>query len=602
MTAALSSLEVAFNQNSQDIAVAMELGQILVDLKRSGEATVIFQRCIAHHPTDADLRLALGAALLEHGEPANAAAVFLKASRLAPARLTPRMMLTKSLFAAKRHQEALSILHQTAQNFPDVPEIWAMRGTIERELNDTEAAAQSFRKQVLLAPNDSNALNNLGVALRALHRVDESITLYRQALALAPDSALAHANLGNALDATGDTAAAEFHLRQAATLDPTSTDCRYNFAAHLVRMEKPDESVSHMRHVISVAPQRWDAWTNLGVALVALGELEEAESCYRAALKLRPTTPEPHYNLAWLLLLSGRWQEGWREYEWRWQLPHLSILKRQDVAKAWDGSAQPASIILIQCEQGLGDSIQFVRLAKHVRALCRRVIVECPPSLASLFSSVDGIDQLVPQGSALPHHDFSCYLLSLPGLLGLTPDAPKLGLPYIAAPQTVPSHLVLAVSHRPKIGFVWAGSPDNKIDRRRSCDVRLFKTLFDGLDVDVVSLQTGPKAGEMEASDFPGLVFDINGRVTDWADTASIISQLDLIIGVDTAVIHLAGALGMPAWVLLPSSPDFRWFLERTDTPWYSSIFIYRQRVRGDWPGVFSAVRTALTKWLDSRV
>jgi len=598
LLAARAQYEALLAIYADHLQATLELGQVLVELKQPNAASILFQGAIARHPTDPSLRLALGVALMEMGEPRPATAVFLKASRLAPERLSPRIMLAKSLMACSRHAEALSVMQQTSEIFAETAEVWALRGAAERSLNDNAAAEISYRRQLELEPNDFNALNNLGVALRALGRMGDAVSLYQQALVSSPNSSLVHANLGNALDALGKANEAERHLRAAVKLDPSSIDARYNLGAHLVREEKPEEAIAHLRFVVGVAPQRWDAWTNLGVALVAMGEMIEPEKCYRTAIQLRPSTPEPHYNLAWLLLLTGRWREGWNEYEWRWQLPQFSSRPYCGAAPKWDGSFQPNATILLICEQGLGDSIQFVRFAALVRERCARVIVECPKSLMQIFRGVAGIDETFPHEGTRPHHDFYAPLLSVPGLLGITPEVLSAGSAYLNAPREEVNHLRIPNSGRPKIGFVWAGSPDNKIDRRRSCDVDHFEKLFQGLDVELVSLQTGPRAHDLAPKQ---ISFQIDGLVTDWAQTASVVRQLDLVIGVDTAVMHLAGALGTPAWLLIPASPDFRWLLERADTPWYSSISLFRQRVRGDWTGLFKDLRSALTIWLQNR-
>jgi len=591
---ARAALEARLAREPADLSAAMKLGQIYLELKQPGAATTLFQALLDHHPADADLRLALGAALMELGEPGLAAPAFLKATRLAPERLSPRLMLAKCLEVMGRAADALSILRQTAEVFPDAPDLWGQKGAVERALGQHAAAEGSFRRQAGLDPDDFNALNNLGVALRALGRMDEAIALYRRALTISPHAAVVHANLGNALDVLGRAAEAEIHLRAAAQ-NAASVDARYNLAAHLVREEQPEEAIPHLRFVVEANSQRWDAWTNLGVALVAAGEFAEAETCYRTAIALRPSTPEAHYNLAWLLLLTGRWAEGWAEYEWRWQLPHL----KPTTLKPWDGTARPEATILLRCEQGLGDAIQFIRFAGQARARCKRVIVSAPQSLAGLFKSAAGVDQVVPFGGPPQPFDFDAHLLSLPRLLGLTPDAVPSADGYLTPPRDIPDALKLHRPTRPRVGFVWAGSPDNKIDRRRSCDVSYFKTLFADLDLDLVSLQVGPRASELVTS--PNLVLDLNGKAADWAQTAAVVAQLDLVIGVDTGVMHLAGALGRPAWILLPFSPDFRWLLGRADTPWYRSVKLWRQDRRGDWGGVFGNLRAALTVWLQNR-
>jgi Flp pilus assembly protein TadD len=575
----------------------LEVGRQLIERGNPTEAIAHFHGLSQRYPAHAAVRFGLGVALMAAGDAAAAAPALLKATRLDPSLLEPRLMLAKALMATSRLAAARDVLTQTAVDFGKAPEVWGLKGSVERLLNDDRAAERSFTTQDQLSPNDANVLNNLAVSIRAQGRFSEAIALYRRALVLQPGFATVHANLGNALDAIGQPQTAETHLRMATEADPQSTDHRFNLAAHLVREEKSPEALPMLRGVVDARPERWDAWTNLGVALVASGEFAEAERCYRKALTLRPQTPEPHYNLAWLLLLLGRWDEGWAEYEWRWQLPSFSSRRWSVATPAWDGTPQPGQTILLLCEQGIGDALQTLRFAAQVRAQCARVIVLGPAPLAGLVSGFNGVDMVVAFDDPIPAHDVHAHIMSLPLRLNITPHNIPNPSGYIT-PPALPKNLPR--TKRPRIGIVWAGSPDNKIDRRRSCDASLFNSLFEGLDVDVVSLQVGPRAADIAAFNHP-IAFDLNNNTATWEDTAAVIGAMDLVIGVDTAVLHLAGAMGRPAWLLLPFSPDFRWLLNRADTPWYDSVRLFRQPQPGAWPEVFRDVRGALTNWLQTR-
>ncbi len=569
----------------------------LLEQGRPIDAVGLLQSSVAADPGNVELRFTLGVALFESGDARLAAPVFLKASRLAPGWLKPRLMLAKALHATNRLTDALSILQQTTQDMPDAAEAWMQRGHIERDSNDNAASAISYERYLKLQPQDVSALNNLGVALRAQERFADAVVVYKKALALSPDEGLIHANLGNALDVMGLSAEAEPHLRKAVALMPDNVDAQYNLAAHLIREEKPDDGVPMLRSIVSHHPHRWDAWTNLGVGLVALGQWREAETCYRTALQLWPTAPEIHYNLAWLLLLTGQWREGWAEYEWRWKLPNFSSLKRAFQTPAWTGASNPNHTVLLHAEQGLGDTIQFIRFARTVRQKCARVIVAAPQSLHGILRTVEGIDDVADSNQPLPRHDTHVNLLSLPHILKLTPQDLDPS-PYLAAPTAIAQHLQLPATSRRRIGFAWAGSADNKIDRRRSCDVRYFEDLAHSIEAEFISLQVGNRAKDIKDGTAPNISGQIQGQVKDWGETAQIVAQLDVVITVDTAIAHLAGAMGKPTWILLPFSPDFRWLLERKDSPWYSSIRLFRQRVRGDWASLFMEVEQALTDWI----
>jgi Flp pilus assembly protein TadD len=556
-------------------------------------------RALAADSAHAEAAFILGVALRANGEMPAACSAFLRASRSQPGWIAPRLALAQTFEVLGKPTDALSVLRQTVETFPDASEVWRQRGSLERKIGDNAAAEKSFRRYCGLNPRDPDGLNNLAVAVRAQGRVSEAIELYREALTLAPFSGLLHGNLGNALDALGRTADAEIHLRAAVTHDPTSVDARYNLGAHLIREERAAEGVALLAPLVELRPERWDIWTNLGVGLLALGQVAAAEAAYRAALRLRPDVPETHYDLAWLLLLSGRWREGWHEYEWRWRLPNFSTRRPQSAAPMWNGEARPGQTILLFSEQGLGDTLQFVRFAESVRERCARVVLSCPSGLTGLLATVVGVDEIIASGQPVPPHDAQCPLLSLPRIFDVTPQNLPDPDAYIRLPDAPPARLLLpGPPSRRKIGFVWAGSPDNKIDRRRSCEVRLFLDLMKEVEADFISLQVGERAAELKTFRPDNLLLDTNGVTRDMLETAYIVRQLDLVIGIDTAVMHLAGALGRPGWLLLPFSPDFRWLMGREDTPWYRSFRLFRQPVSGDWPGLFERLKPALTDWL----
>jgi tetratricopeptide (TPR) repeat protein len=572
------------------------LGLIALDLNQPTRALPLLTRCVAVAPDHRLYRTSLGLALLRTGEHEQAAAHLLEAANRSPRDVEPRLLLARALGNLGRWGQARDVLTATVEAFPKRADVWNAKGNAERMLGKHDAAENSFRRALALAPDDADTLNNLGVVLRSREQVEEAIGFYRQALAHAPDRAVIHANLGNALTHLGRTALAETHLRRAAELDPESAEARYNLAVFLTRGERAADAVPHFRAALAADPKNASAWTNMGVALLDTGDTEGAEDSYRRAIALQPGNTEAHYNLAWVLLLTGQWAEGWKEYEWRWALDHFSSRKRIFDQPLWDGQPH-AGTVLLHAEQGLGDAIQFVRYAALVKKFCARVIVECPPSLVRLFRHVAGADQVIAAGSALPAFDAHAPFMSLPRLFGTTPTDAPLTSPYISAPDEAPAHLRLPNNGKRRIGVVWAGSPDNKIDRRRTIPAQWLADIAATVDADFISLQVGPRADEASAFPPDKLVFSCEGRVADFADTATIVNQLDLVLGVDTAVMHLAGAMGKPVWLLIPFMPDYRWLLGRDDTPWYSSMRLFRQEKSGDWPGVMTAVAAALTNW-----
>jgi tetratricopeptide (TPR) repeat protein len=571
------------------------LGLITLDLGQADRALPLLTRCAAAAPKNGMYRASLGLALLRQGKTEQAAAYLLEAANLSPRDLEPRLYLARALGVLGRWTQALDVLSASAALFAGRAEVWAAKGNTERVLLRHAAAESSLRKALALAPRDPDVLNNLGVVVRAQGRTEEAIGYYGEALARAPDRALIHANMGNALTHLDRGALAETHLRRAVELEPAMIEARSNLAAYLTKSERPAEAVPHYRAVLATEPKNVDAWTNLGVTLLDTGEIAEAEQCYRRAIALRPDNAEARYNLAWLLLLTGQWREGWREYEWRWKLHHFSSRKRTFPQPLWEGDTLSGTVLL-HAEQGLGDAIQFVRYAALVKTCCARVVIECPRPLVALFQSMAVSDLVIAAGDALPAFDAHAPFMSLPRIFATTPETvPPPARPR--SPEVIADRLRLPSTGKRRIGLVWAGSADNKIDRRRTVAAKLLAPLVSGTDADVVSLQVGPRAGEI--SDLPAdrIIFSCEGRVTDFADTAAVISQLDLIVGVDTVVMHLAGTLGKPTWMLVPFSPDYRWLLGRDNTPWYASIRLFRQEKSGDWQGVLARVAAALTNW-----
>ncbi|MBM3515744.1 MAG: tetratricopeptide repeat protein, partial [Alphaproteobacteria bacterium] len=516
-----------------------------------------------------------------------------------PAAVEPRRLLADALASAGKLDAAIDVLSQTARDFVGDPEILNRKGSLERSRGDLAAAEASFSAAAALRPNDPEILNNLGVVARARGRTKEAVALYRRALEAGPPTAIVLGNLGNVLDDIGDYDAAELHLRAARDRDPQSVDARYNLAAHLTRRHRPDESVPDLRELVIQAPDRWDAWINLGIAELALNNLAAAESAMRQALAIKPDNPEARYNLAWLLLLTGRWHEGWVAFEARWNLPRFASRRPAIGAPEWDGRPLGEGTLLIYAEQGFGDAIQMIRLTGMARARCGRLVVECPTPLRRLMTRAPNVDAVVANPGEAGAVLAQVAMMSLPRVLAITPDLVPSTAGYLtASPRT--EALSLDATGRPRIGIAWAGSPDNRIDAIRTCDAAHFARLLENLDVDIVNLQIGPRAGDYAAAGGRAFSWSCAGNVSDFDDTATVVGQLDLVITVDTAVAHLAGALGKPTWMLLPFSPDYRWMLERADTPWYASVRLFRQRQRGDWNQVFADVARALTTWLSS--
>ncbi|MCB2106513.1 MAG: tetratricopeptide repeat protein [Rhodobacteraceae bacterium] len=593
----MSTPPTASNSTS-DTADPLQRGFEFLENRHFKDAVAFFVPLVSHRPGDVRIRMALGSAYVNLGQFDAAAVNFLKASRVAPEMAEPRLALAMALADGGKLKDGLSVLVQTSSALPDDAAVWSARGGLERKLGRDADAEKSFRQSLALAPDSVDTLNNLAVVVRAQGRIAEAISLYEKALANAPDTALLHANLGNAYDLAGETAKAEHHLRRAVEIDPELRDARHNLAAHLIRAERQDEAIPLLEWVVARDPDRWDSLTNLGVATLAVGHTDDAERYYRKAISLRPDVPETHYDLAWVLLLTGSWQEGWQEYEWRWKLPTFTSRRPSTDLPEWDGADMPGGTLLIYAEQGFGDCIQFARYALLAKRRVSSVVLVCPRPLLRLVRTIPEIDAVAASDEkTLPRADAQVAVMSLPLIFQTTPDTVPYPKAYV--PRPVPDSKIRLPNHggRPRIGIVWAGSPDNKIDRQRNCDVAHFKSLIGSVDADFVSLQVGPRAQDLGDWAHPRLIYNADGNVGDFLDTAGLIAQLDLVVGVDTAVMHLAASMGIPTWVMLPYMPDYRWLLGRSDSPWYKCVRLFRQNEKGVWDQVFTDIIRSLTDW-----
>jgi lipoprotein NlpI len=445
-----------------------------------------------------------------------------------------------------------------------------------------------------LRPDSAAAHNNLGNVLSDQGKLDEALAHFRRALELKPDYAEAQSNLGNVLNEQGkpDEALACYH--RALELKPDYADAYIGTGNVLKKRGKPDESLACYRRALELRPDYADAHVSLGVALYELGKLDEARACYRRALELKPDHAVAHGNHSLLSLLTGDFQRGWPEYQWRWKTKQCP--PRDFSQPLWDGRPLEGKTILLHAEQGYGDAIQFVRYAALVKERGGSVIVECPRPLLALLTTCAGIDQWVAQGEKLPAFDVHAPLLSLPGIfqtsLGNLPNA----TPYLfAAPDRVQRwRQELGRLAGPKIGIAWRGSPKHLNDRCRSIPLSCFEPLARLPGIRLVSLQTEAGVEELQGARDRFPVTDVGRRLEDFMETAAVMMNLDLVIACDTAVVHLAGALGIPVWVALPLVPDWRWLVDRNDSPWYPTMRLFRQDSRGDWPGVFRRIAVAL--------
>ncbi len=462
-----------------------------------------------------------------------------------------------------------------------------------------DLAAESLRTALRCDPNFADALNNLGAALSKLGKHDEAVASIRRAVKLRPNMVAAHVNLGNILQEQNKLEEAIASYRQALRLEPNSADARYNLALAQGKRGEYALAEENYRHALRSNPRHADALNNLGNSLREQGKFDESLASYEASLALSPELAQARKNRGMAWLRMGDWSRGWGEYEWRWRCddcPPHGFKK-----PLWDGSPLEGRTILLHTEQGLGDAIQFVRYAPLVKGRGGRVILQCQPALMRLFAHVAGVDQLVPRGERLPEYDVYAPLLSLPHLLGAHDPSQAASVPYLSADPQLREYWQreLAAFEGRKIGINWQGNPGHPKDVQRSLPLVHFLRLAQAPGVRLLSLQKNVGVEQLRQLKDPDSVVDLGSRLDEdhgaFMDTAAVLESLDLLITSDTAVAHLAGALGVKVWVVLPFSPDWRWMLNREDSPWYPSMRLFRQRRPGDWPEVFERIAHELS-------
>ena len=494
---------------------------------------------------------------------------------------------------AGRLREAEQLCRQILARQPEHADAMHNLGVMTHQAGRNDLAVDLIRRAVALRPNNADTHYNLGIVLKDMGQLDEAIAAYRQAITLRPNYAAAYNNLGIALADKGQFDEAIAAYRQAIALRPNHAETLNNLGSALQDNGQFDEAISACRQAITLRPNYAEAYSNLGNALTDKGQLEEAIAAYRHAIALNPDLSKAHHNLGLAQLMQGDFEEGWLEYEWRWKARSFMSSPRGFFQPLWDGGDLKGRTILLYAVQGFGDTIQFIRYLPLVVARGGQVLVEAQPELIRLLRQLPGIERWIARGEPLPAFEVQCPLLSLPRLFKTTVQSIPAQKDILIPDPDLAQAWRRRLEQQPpgfKVGLVWAGSPLHKKDRSRSIALALLAPLAAVNGLHFYSLQKGEAAGQ--AANLPASM-----RMTDWtedlhdfADTAALIAQMDLIISVDTSVAHLAAAMGKPVWLLLQFVPDWRWLQNRDDCPWYPTMRLFRQTSFGDWLGVIGRV------------
>jgi tetratricopeptide (TPR) repeat protein len=632
---ALASYDRALALRPDHFPALTNRGVTLHELRRFDEALANYDRALAMRPDYAEALFNRAITLQELERFEEALASHDRALALQPDQADAFINRGNTLRQLKRFEEALASYHQALVLKPNYFDALNNRGVTLHELKRFSEALASYDRALVLWPDHAGALNNRGITLHELKRFDEALASYDRALALQPDGAEPFSNRGNALRQLKRFDEALASYDQALALKPdyfdalnnrgvtlhelkrfpealASYDCALalrpdHFAAltnrgvTLHELRRFDEALASYDRALAIRPDYAEALFNRGVTLYQLKQLDEALVCYDHALAVNPDYVDGHFNKALLHLLKGDYDAGWREYEWRWRRwkeQNLTPFKRDFTQPLWLGqTAIEGKTILLHAEQGSGDTIQFCRYAPLVAGRGARVLLEVPVQLKDLMASLVGVAEIIAGQDKPPDFDMHCPLLSLPLALGTRVESIPAQVPYFTVPPESLRRWAGAVGPKRnlRIGLVWSGSSGHKGDAIRSISLRSLLPLAD-LDAEFVSLQKEVRGDDATALKERGDIVHFGDELNTFADTAAVIANLDLVISVDTSVAHLAGALAKPVWVLLPFLPDFRWLLDREDSPWYPTARLFRQQAPGDWSGVISRVVIELEK------
>jgi tetratricopeptide (TPR) repeat protein len=638
---ALASYDKAIHHKRDYAEAYSNRGMALQELKRFDAAVASYDKAIAINRNYAEAHSNRANALYALGQWEAALAGYDKAIAIKPDYAEAYYNRGVALQALKRWDAALANYDKAIAIAPRYAQAYSNRGIVLQELKQTAAAIASYDTAIALKPDYADAYCNRGVALHAMKQWDAAAASYERAVSLKPDYAEAYSNLGVTQQELGDMDAAIASFGHAIALKPGYAEAYFNRAGTLKARRQLDEAVADYDRAIALKPDYAEAWCNRGTALQQLRRYDDAIASYSQAAAIKQDYPEAYsnrgtvysqlvqlddaladfdraieidvdhadayWNKAQIRLLQGDYKEGWRLYEWRWK----SALKKsvRDLpAPLWLGDESlEGKTILLHCEQGFGDTLQFCRYVKSVADLGARVIVEAPEGVASLLQTLDGVSHVTSSIAASGlSYDFQCPLMSLPLVFKTTLETIPASIPYLRTDPAKAAYWKqkLARASGKRIGVVWAGGlgPDRselrEFNERRNMPLRHLAAL-NVAGANFYSLQKGESAqrqlANAQACDWSGPhIADFTDELHDFSDTAAFVATLDLVISVDTSVAHLAGALGKPVWLLNRYDTCWRWLLERADTPWYPSMRIFRQDKLGDWESVMAKVRNAL--------
>ena len=605
---AVSSYRQAIAIDSTHVDALHSLANSLADRGSYAEAETYFLALLRLAPNHADVHYNFGNAKLKQGDAKAAIECYREAISLKPGCAAYHFNLAHALQRLDRLAEAAAEYQKVVHIAPDDFEATYNLGIVLHELKEFAQAANAFRRALSLKPDLAEAMSNLAAALQGLDDYDGAAELLRRAITLNPDFAEAHGNWGGHLWRQGDLAGAKKSCLRATELNPNLPGAHGNLGHVLFDESDYRGALDCYDHALALKPdvaesgvpswQRGDLLNAFDIGRNGGSDFATAE--YRRALASKSNCVELLYYVGLLHLLHGDFPAGWHNYEYRWQTKMLRNARRDFSQPQWLGQPIDGARILLHGEQGLGDVLQFIRYVPMVAARGAKVILEVPSELRRFVenSKMPAV-QIVTRGATLPDFEWQSPLMSLPLVFRTDLTCVPATIPYLQAdPQRTHDFAQQIASHSSntglRVGLVWSGSPRHTRDRQRSIPLAQLRSLTEIPGAIFYSLQKGPAAKELLDMPIDMNLVDLSGYLNDFADTAAALANLDLLITVDTAVAHLAGALGKPVWILLTRNPDWRWLLDRDDSPWYPTARLFRQDVAGDWPSMVNRVHGEL--------
>lgn len=599
---AVKMIRKAMAINKNEATYHSNLGIVLQAQGKLDEAASCYKRALALKPNYPEALGNLGAALQILGKLDEAVACYERALLLKPDSVEAHGNLGAALQLQGKLDEAVACQERALALKPDCAEAWFNLGNTRKKQGNLDEAIACFQRGLAIKPNSADGCYNLGNTLQDAGKLDEAVACYRRALTLKPEFAEAHSNLGNTLNAQGRLDEAIAHHKCAVALKPELPDSHYNLGNALQADNRLDEAVACYERSLALKPDFAKAHHNLGCARWASGNLDEALVLYRRALAFQPDFAQARFGESLAQLYLGDFASGWRKYEWRWQTKEHDTRMRSYPQPLWTGEKLASGQLLIWREQGVGDEIMFAGLIPDVIRTGNRCVLDCDARLKTLFArSFPNID-VVSTGD--PSHDFELDFAahlpcgSLPSLFRVTDAAfAATTSPYVIADPVARDCFKNQYSDgRRLVGLAWY-TKNKKTGRNRSIDLSLFASLFARPDIRLVSLQYGNHDALEAQAALAGAPIFVDRSVNQFSDIdrfAAQIAAMDMVITIDNSTAHLAAALGVPTWVLLPFAPDWRWLHAREDSPWYPTMRLFRQPRIGDWQSVIQKVQSCL--------